>query len=230
MADAKKSKTPSEYPIPRGGLTPLPRSLLKADRDVLIHLQTITSAQERRIRELSKEVREISTVMTELRIRMDNCVTKSACNEAQRVLTKETREIITGEREITGVHMTLPEMLQKSISKSGDITQPLLRPFAIDEESSERKMSFKSWASLISALITIILTALGATTCVFKFMERQDKTDLILLRIEEKLTEEKLNGGTMRKEEIAEKTEKRNFGKNAPPEHEKAAPLHKATD
>jgi len=154
----------SSYPA----LTPHPANVSSAYREDIAHLKTMAKVQEDRLYSIEQDLKEQERLVIELRLRLDRCLTREDWLAAESKERQDQKQWET-------------QRWQESTNDSKKKSKSSVPPYFA------KKMSAKSWVSLIAALITIVLAGLGITTCGIKMLERQERTDQILLRLEERI-------------------------------------------
>jgi hypothetical protein len=96
-------------------------------------------------------------------------------------------QVLEHETKLEG-YTTKADFLQLKLDMSSSRSQEDYQKTQKKSSYPPKKMTTKAWISLISAIITLALAAMGITTCVYQLDERQKRTDMILLRIERQLT------------------------------------------
>lgn len=146
-------------------------------QDVLlasIEFQLVTHGQL--IEQLVAKVDNLSGSVREMQTTMHHLVTKAACAEGRKELSDDLKARMDGDREITGMNITLPKLLQKYAnngkptplpSKSRASTYPSGHP-------RERKTVIY-YIKAISAIVSLSFALFTMTFFAFKMISRMDE-------------------------------------------------------
>ena len=142
--------------------------------------------QGREIGEIKKDMKEVSKAVTEMAALMPHLVTKESCATVRAHDSQELKDRMDGKREVTGVHMTLPELWEKARIAQEATSDPTRTAQHTAVKPGSPK-DFIYWFKFVASVIGVLTFLFGATAFVVKTMERQDRQDVILQQLERRL-------------------------------------------
>lgn len=146
----------------------------------------------RLIEKIADQVGRIDGTLTEVKTQVGHLVTKEACAEGRKALSEDLKARMDGDREITGMNITLPALLQQ-YTRSGKAT-PVPAPVSSKAMTSKYPSGHPNepkttiyYIKAISSIISLTFAVLAITFFVFKMMAGLDSQQQLMQSIQQDL-------------------------------------------
>jgi uncharacterized protein YoxC len=137
------------------------------------------------IEKVVDKVEDIDKSVTEMKTTMGHLVTKEACAEGRRCLSDDLTARMDGDREITGMNITLPKLLQKYAQN--EIPTPVpsrVKPSTHPSAPPRERKSAIYYIKAISAIVSLTFAVITMTFFVYKIIDQMDQQQQMIQQIE----------------------------------------------
>lgn len=134
--------------------------------------------------QVDQSLREINTSIIKINVQMQHLVTKEDCTKSRTALSNNLKDRMDGEREITGINVTVPELWSKQKNNKNSKSSKLSN----NQDSTKKNHRVLYWITIGAALITLVGAGWGILSFVSETLERQERTEQVLISIEERLS------------------------------------------
>jgi Tfp pilus assembly protein PilN len=170
----------------------------------LAEIRTQLKNQGAAIDSLVKKIDALTKNVTAMSVQMTHLVTKESCSEGRAALAQDLKSRMDSSRDITGVDLPLKDIVRHYVKQ--DKPTPIPRKKSSSDSHprplfEKKDRGFTFWVSLISGLLAIIAFTYGGSSFVDRMIQRQERTDQILLQLQEKMTEKA--GAAPRKQSLS---------------------------
>jgi hypothetical protein len=169
----------------------------KSSTDVeLAEIRSELRSQGENIAKLTNKIDVMADSVTSMSVQMQHLVTKESCALGRTALADELKKRMDSERDITGVGVPIKDLVKHWASSKGKPSPTPIpykdrkpAPLAVSDANPEQKAKWNlpTWIGVISGVIAIIVATYGASVFINRTIDRQERTDQILLQIQQTL-------------------------------------------
>ena len=158
-----------------------------------IELQLFSHGQL--IEKLVTKVDDIGGIVLSMRTEMDHLVTKESCAEGRKDLSDDLKARMDGDREITGMNITLPALLQKysRTDRPTPVVPPgssaTTRPSGHPREPKTAIYYIKA----VSAIVSLTFALFTMTFFAYRMMDRMDQQQRLMQTLQQEVLQ--MDGG-----------------------------------
>jgi len=138
---------------------------------------------------LVNKIDTMSAAVTSMTVQMSHLVTKESCAEGRAFLSEDLKNRMDERWDITGSDLSVPKLLRGYLDGKKGQPSPTPTPYhhkgVPPEQKKERGAAF--WISLASGIIAITMTFYGLSGVIRGNIERQERTDRILLQLQQSM-------------------------------------------
>jgi hypothetical protein len=148
-----------------------------------IELQLVTHGQM--IERVVNKVDNMDKTLTEVKAQVSHLVTKEACAEGRKDLSDDLKARMDGDREITGMNITLPKLLEQYTRKD----KPSASPAALAKNHSSAPPAsgpkpILYYVKAVSSIVSLFFAVLAMTFFIYKMMDRMEQQQEVMQTIQ----------------------------------------------
>lgn len=149
---------------------------------VLAQFETTLEQHSTLIEKMVHKVEGMDRTLIEVKTQMEHLVTKESCAEGRRELSGDLKARMDGDREITGVGITVPKLWQQYV----EATRGPIAPAPAQQPASASKSrptsstppppkSVLYYIKAISSIVSLVFAVLAITFFAFRMVSRLDE-------------------------------------------------------
>lgn len=146
------------------------------------------------IKKISEKMDSVGLSVAAINTQMRHLVTKAECSEGRRELSEDLKARMDGDREITGVGITVPKMLQQYAEAANAQRTVASSPPSPDNSQSIspvvtiREHKTTAWyIRMISAIVSLTFAIITITFFAYRIVERMDRQQTVMQDIQRNL-------------------------------------------
>lgn len=160
----------------------------------LASFETTLDQHTHLIERMVNKVDDMDKTLVEVKTQIDHLVTKESCAEGRKQLAEDLKARMDGDREITGVGITVPALWQKYVEATRGSTSSAA---AQHQETSPRSRVAASippppktamyYVKAISSIVSLVLAIFAITFFAYKMVDRMDRQQAVMQDIQQNL-------------------------------------------
>jgi len=158
----------------------------------LASFETTLGQHSNMIEKMAGKVDDMDKTLAGVKIQMQHLVTKESCAEGRKELADDLKARMDGEREITGVGITVPEMWQRyaetmraSGSSAGQAsTTPPTSKSRAATSTTPPPRSAGYYLRTISSVVSLVFAIITITFFAYKMVDRMDRQQAVMQEIQ----------------------------------------------
>lgn len=162
----------------------------------LAEIRTELRSQGKSIASMATKMDDVTKAVTEMSVQMKHLVTKESCAQGRSDLAKDMKHRMDSSRDITGHNISVKELIADYVGRNKGKATPVPEKIKASLESTqetskhleknkERGAAF--WIGIASGLLAIVVAFYSASTFVEKTLERNERTEQVLIQIQQAL-------------------------------------------
>jgi len=125
------------------------------------------------IEKVVNKVDEMDRKLTEVSAQISHLVTKEACAEGRKALSDDLKARMDGDREITGMNITLPAFLQQYSRTEKSSATPSKNHSSTPAPGAPKPVIY--YIKAISSIVSLTFAVLAMTFFIYRMMDRMDQ-------------------------------------------------------
>lgn len=160
----------------------------------LASFETTLEQHTKLIEGMSGQVDNMGKTLAEVKVQISHLVTKEACSEGRKELSEDLKARMDGDRDITGVGITVPKLWQQYVEATrGPIT---MTPASAQPPMAKSRMATSIppplrgvmyYAKAVSTIVSLVFALLTITFFAYKMMDRLDQQQTVMQDIQRNL-------------------------------------------
>lgn len=153
----------------------------------LASFETTLEQHTKLIEGMAKKVDDMDSTMTMVKTQMEHLVTKESCLEGRKALADDLKARMDGDREITGVGITVPKLWQQYVDVTRGPTTPVLAGTPGASAKSRATTSVPPppktalyYVKAISSVVSLTLAIITITFFAYKMVDRLDRQQVVM--------------------------------------------------
>lgn len=153
----------------------------------LASFETTLEQHTKLIENMAGKVDEMDKTLAGVKIQMQHLVTKESCAEGRKELAEDLKARMDGDREITGVGITVPKLWQQYVEATrgpmtpvpGGVASPTPKSRATTSVPPPPK-SVMYYVKTVSSVISLVFAIITITFFAYKMMDRLDQQQAVM--------------------------------------------------
>ena len=160
----------------------------------LASFETTLEQHTKLIEGMSGQVDNMGKTLAEVKVQISHLVTKESCAEGRKELSDDLKARMDGDREITGVGITVPKLWQQYV----DVARGPMTPIPMSAQPSSSKSRNATtipppprgvmyYAKAVSTIVSLVFALLTATFFIYKMMDGLHQQQAVMQDIQRNL-------------------------------------------
>jgi uncharacterized protein YoxC len=160
----------------------------------LASFETTLEQHTKLIEKMAGKVDDMDRTMAMVKTQMEHLVTKESCSEGRKELAEDLKARMDGDREITGVGITVPDLWQKYVEATRGQATPAPTTSHSSQSKSRATTSYPPppkpvifYVKAISSIVSLVFAVIAITFFAYKVVDRMDRQQVVMQDIQRNL-------------------------------------------